>query len=84
MNQDHSKDTKRLADAIETLSEHKFMRIYESTWKMIWDTFLRGLGSVLGATLLVYILVQLLAQIEFIPIFGDWALRLISEIEKGR
>jgi len=88
MNQDHSKDTKRLADAIETLSEHKFMRIYESTWRMIWATFLRGLafglGSVLGATLLVYILVQLLAQIEFIPIFGDWALRLISEIEKGR
>jgi len=39
---------------------------------------------VLGATLLVYISVQLLAQIEFIPIFGDWALRLISEIEKGR
>ena len=78
----------RLAKAIETLNDHNLMRIYSSSWWIIWTNFLRGLafglGSVIGASILVYITVQVLAQIEFIPILGDWALRLISEIEKSR
>jgi hypothetical protein len=53
----------------------------------MWVNFLRGLafglGSVIGATFLVYLLVQILSQIEFIPILGDWALRLIAEVEKA-
>jgi len=43
-----------------------------------------GLGSVLGATILVYVTVQILAQIEFIPILGDWAVQIIGEIESNR
>lgn len=78
----------RLAEAIETLNDNNLMRIYSSSWWIIWTNFLRGLafglGSVIGASILVYITVQVLAQIEFIPILGDWALRLISEIEKSR
>ncbi len=78
----------RLAEAIETLNDHNLMRIYNSSRRIIWTNFLRGLafglGSVIGASILVYITVQILAQIEFIPILGDWALRLISEIEKSR
>jgi len=78
----------RLAEAIETLKVHNLMRIYSSSQRIIWTNFLRGLafglGSVIGASILVYITVQILAQIEFIPILGDWALRLISEIEKSR
>ena len=78
----------RLAEAIETLNDHNLMRIYSSSRRIIWTNFLRGLafglGSVIGAGILVYITVQILAQIEFIPILGDWALRLISEIEKSR
>ena len=78
----------RLAEAIETLNDHNLMRIYSSSRRIIWTNFLRGLafglGSVIGASILVYINVQILAQIEFIPILGDWALRLISEIEKSR
>ena len=78
----------RLAEAIETLNDHNLMRIYSSSRRIIWTNFLRGLafglGSVIGASILVYITVQILAQIEFIPFLGDWALRLISEIEKSR
>ena len=63
------------------------MRIYNSVWRLMWVNFLRGLafglGSVIGATFLVYVLVQILSQIEFIPILGDWALRLIAEVEKA-
>ena len=78
----------RLAEAIETLNDHNLVRIYSSSRRIIWTNFLRGLafglGSVIGASILVYITVQILAQIEFIPILGDWTLRLISEIEKSR
>ena len=78
----------RLAEAIETLNDHNLMRIYSSSRRIIWTNFLLGLafglGSVIGASIIVYITVQILAQIEFIPTLGDWALRLISEIEKSR
>ena len=57
----------RLAEAIETLNDHNLMRIYSSSWWIIWTNFLRGLafglGSVIGASILVYITVQILAQI---------------------
>jgi hypothetical protein len=43
-----------------------------------------GLGSVLGATFLVYILVQTLSQFEFTPIVGDWAAQSIQQIESNR
>ena len=81
-------DTERLAQAIETLNQHKLMQIYANPWRMMWVNFLRGLafglGSVLGATILVYITVQILAQIEFIPILGDWDAQIIGEIESNR
>jgi len=55
---------------------------------MLWFNLLRGLafglGFVLGATMLVYASVQILAQIELIPILGDWAIKLIEQIEMKR
>jgi len=39
-------------------------------------------GWVIGATILVYLLTVILSQIEFIPILGEWAARLIEQIEK--
>ena len=41
-----------------------------------------GLGSVVGATVLVTIFIQILAQFEFIPIIGNWAHEVIEIIEK--
>jgi hypothetical protein len=59
-----------------------------SVMGILWFNLLRGLafglGSVLGATILVYATVQILAQIEFIPILGDWAIELIEQIEMKR
>ena len=79
-------DQKRLADALEELKEHNFMRSHESAWKFLYYNLLRGLaiglGSVVGATLLVTILIQILAQIEFIPILGNYAHQIIEIIER--
>ena len=49
-------DQKRLADALEELKDHNFMKIHESAWKFMYYNLLRGLalglGSVVGATVL--------------------------------
>lgn len=78
-------DANRLADAIDTLSNHKYVRIHNSVWRMMFYQFLRGLafglGSLVGATILLSFVVYLLSQIEFVPIIGDWAGRIIEEIE---
>ena len=79
-------DQKRLADALEELKEHNFMKIHESSWRFLYFNLLRGLaiglGSLIGATLLVSILLAILAQIEFIPILGNYAHQVIEIIEK--
>lgn len=88
MNDTSQTEIARLAQAVEQLNAHKLMRDYASLGRIMWLNFLRGLafglGSVIGATLLVYIVIQVLAQIEFIPIFGDWAIQIIEQIETRR
>ena len=81
-------DKETLTNAIRDLLDHKLLRDYSSTWRILWLNFLRGLGfglgSVIGATILVYLTIQILAQIEFIPILGEWAVQLIEQIETKR
>jgi hypothetical protein len=43
-----------------------------------------GLGSVLGASLLVSILGWWVAQFEFLPLIGQWAVRIVDEINRAR
>ncbi|MFT7223014.1 MAG: hypothetical protein ACI82Z_000546 [Cellvibrionaceae bacterium] len=75
-----------IREELQTLNKHKFVRIQNSTLRMLWTSFLKGvavgLGSVLGATIVVSILLALLAQIEFIPIIGDWAEQLMREVQQ--
>ena len=81
-------DITRLADTLEKINSQTFLRIYNSIWRLLWVNFLRGLafglGSVLGATILVSVLILILHQIEFVPILGEWAVKLITEVEKIR
>ena len=73
-----------LRKELETLNQHKFIKLQNSMPKMLWFQFLRGaafgLGSVIGATLVVSFMISLLAQVEFIPIIGEWANELIAEM----
>ncbi|MBL4751902.1 MAG: hypothetical protein JKX71_15225 [Amylibacter sp.] len=66
------------------MNSHRFIRMHNSLSKLIWFNFMRGLafglGSVIGATLLVSVLVYLLRGIDFIPIIGDWATEVLSII----
>lgn len=82
------RDTDRLAKAMEALVQHRFVRIHDSTLRLVWFQFLRGLafgfGTVVGASLLVSIVVLTLSQIEFIPIIGNMATQIIQEIDAAR
>ncbi len=76
----------RIEMALEHVNSHKLMEIYNSIPKLLFYQFLKGvvfgLGSVLGATIVVSILVYLLSQIEFIPIIGEWVKHISEEIQK--
>ena len=77
---------KHLEKSITDLRGHNFFRMYDSLWRLMFFSLIRGLASglgwVIGATILVYLLTIILSQIEFIPILGEWASKLIEQIEK--
>ena len=75
-----------LEKSINSLKKHYFFRVHNSFTKIVAISLIRGLASglgwVIGATILVSIFTYILAQIEFIPILGDWVSQLIEEINK--
>ena len=78
-------DIKKLSEAIKSLNNNNIFKIYNSTKKILFISFLKGLASglgwIIGATILVSLLTYILSQIEFIPILGDIVSQLIEEIE---
>ncbi len=78
-------EIKKLREVIKSLNNNKIFKIYNSTKKVLFISFLKGLASglgwIIGATILVSLLTYILSQIEFIPILGDIVSQLIEEIE---
>ena len=79
-------EIKKLSEAIKNLNNNNIFKIYNSTKKILFVSFLKGLASglgwIIGATILVSILTFALSQIQFIPILGEWVSKLITEIRK--
>ena len=79
-------EIKKLSDSIKSLNNSNIFKIYNSTKKILFVSFLKGLASglgwIIGATILVSILTFALSQIQFIPILGEWVSKLITEIRK--
>ncbi len=78
----------RLTHELERLNGHRFVRIHNSLWRLVGFQFMRGLafglGSVVGATMLVSLLAWWMSQFEFLPVIGDWAAQIAKEIEGAR
>ena len=78
-------EIKKLSETIKSLNNNNLFKIYNSTKKILFISFLKGLASglgwIIGATILVSLLTYILSQIEFIPILGDIVSQLIEEIE---
>lgn len=65
-----------------------YMKAHNRFLTMIGYNFARGLavglGTVMGATILVSIAAFFLSQIDFIPVIGDWAATIAGEISRQR
>lgn len=80
-------EVRALRTEVKRLNEQRYFRIESSLPQVVFWTLARGLawglGSVLGATILLSILIRMLGSIDFIPVIGDWAQQLIEEIQKS-
>lgn len=78
---------RQLTREVEKLNSHRFIAVHNSLTRLILFQFARGLafglGSLLGATLLVSILTWWLSQFEFLPIIGDWMVQLADEFQRA-
>ena len=81
-------EVSKLRDEVARLNDHRIMRVNASTPRLLWFQFLRGLafglGSVVGATILVSALVYVLSSVDFVPVVGEWAAEVIRVIEGTR
>lgn len=86
-NEELEKQISDLNGELSKLNSHRYIRLHNSFFKMLGFQFMRGLafglGSVLGATVLVSIVVYFLAQIDFLPIIGEWANEIKLLLENG-
>jgi hypothetical protein len=77
-----------LREEVARLNRHRFIRVQNSAWRMMWQSFLRGLamglGTVVGATVLVSVIVYFLSRIDYVPIVGEWAKRIAVEMQAGQ
>ncbi len=78
-------EVQALRDEVARMNNHRFIRLHDSLWKLgafqLYRGLAFGLGSVLGATLLVSVLVQMLSTMDFIPVLGEWVARIIEQIK---
>jgi hypothetical protein len=69
------------------MREHRMFQLYQSVPRILLFRFASGmavgLGTVIGATVLLSVIIWSLSQIEFIPIIGEWAVRLATEISEA-
>ncbi len=75
----------RIRKELETFNNHRIVKINNNIWRTLAFQFARGLavglGTVIGATVLVSVAVYFLSKIDFIPIIGDWASEISAEIQ---
>ncbi len=87
-NADLIREVQSLRDEIARVNNHSYIKMHDSLWRLgafqLFRGLAFGLGSVLGATLLVSVLVQLLASMDFIPVLGDWVAQIIDQLQLGK
>lgn len=75
----------RLRVELSRLNSHRYIKVHNSYFQMVGFQFLRGLatglGTVIGATVVVSLLALSLSKIDFIPIVGKWAARIAEQIQ---
>lgn len=87
MSTDFKSELSLLRQEVARLNSHRFIRLQNSIPRLLLFNFARGLafglGSVVGASFLVTVLVYMLSQIDFIPVLGEWASQIAEQIQGG-
>lgn len=70
---------------LERFNRHRFLRIQNSFVRLMLFNLARGmafgLGTVLGASVILSIFVWSLSQVEFVPIIGDLAAQILEQMQ---
>ena len=78
-------DIDPLLKELQLINKHRFVRAHDTWLGLFLFNMVRGLafglGSVIGATVLVSILVYFLSSIDFVPILGEYARDIIDMIQ---
>lgn len=78
-------DVARLAREVERLNAHRFVTMHNRPFRLLGFQFAKGLafglGTVLGATILVSAIAIVLAQFEWVPIIGSWVADIARQME---
>lgn len=81
-------EVRALREELTFLREHKMFVLYQSVPRILLFRFATGmavgLGTVIGATVLLSLIVWSLSQIEFIPIIGDWAAEIARSMTEAQ
>lgn len=79
--------TQCIHQELTNLNNHKLIKTYNSIPRLLWFHLLKGiafgLGSVLGATVVLSMLVYVLSQMEFIPIIGEWISAILEVVKQS-
>lgn len=85
---DMTTELRALRTEVVRLNDLSFVRIHNSIPKLLGYSFARGLafglGTVLGASLLLSGLAWSVSQVEFLPVIGEWAAEIAKQMEAAR
>lgn len=74
-----------LRKQLNRLNSNLRLRTFNSIWLSLSWTFIegliRGVGTVLGATIVISLLAYILAALDWLPIVGNWLLDISNTIK---
>ena len=69
------------------LKKLDFMHVFAKPWKFMLFAFVKGLmvglGSVIGATILVALVIYILSKVTVVPVVGDFVENVTTQIESA-
>lgn len=78
-------ELRALRAELARLNGHRFMRLHASMPRLLAFNLARGLafglGTVLGASVLLSVAAWFFSQVEFLPIIGEWAAEIARQME---
>ncbi len=78
-------ETQKIKEELEKLNAHKLVQTYNSLPKLLFFLFLKGvafgLGTFVGATIVVSVLIYLVSLVEFVPVIGEWISLIVQEVQ---